>query len=57
MIAVGDGINDYPMFELAKLAVGVNVMNDNVVDINFKTIDDAMDYILLDTTLEIKTDK
>lgn len=46
MIAVGDGVNDYPMFEYAGLAVGVNVSEPSKVNVNFDTITDALEYIL-----------
>ena len=45
MIAVGDGINDYPMFEFAGTALGVNVKDDSKVDKNFPSILDALAYI------------
>ncbi len=45
MIAVGDGINDYPMFEYAGTALGINVADEDKVDKNFKTIKGALDYI------------
>lgn len=44
--AVGDGVNDYPMFEFANLAVGVRVSDPNVVTVNFDTIDEALDYLI-----------
>ena len=45
MIAVGDGINDYPMFEYAGLALGVNVKDEQKVDKNFKSIIEVLKYI------------
>lgn len=45
MIAVGDGINDYPMFEFAGIALGVNVKDVDKVEKNFATIDEALEYI------------
>jgi hypothetical protein len=45
-IAVGDGINDYPMFEYAGLSVGVNVKEENRVDHNFPNSTEALKYIL-----------
>ena len=46
VIAVGDGINDYPMFEYAGLALGINVVEEERVDKNFPTITEALKYIL-----------
>lgn len=45
MIAVGDGINDYPMFEFAGTALGVNVKEADKVDKNFASIIEALTYI------------
>ena len=45
MIAVGDGINDYPMFEFAGMAFGVNVRDEDKVDINFNSILDVLKHI------------
>lgn len=45
MAAMGDGVNDYPMFEVAGLSVGVNVKDASKVDINFSSIDEALEYI------------
>lgn len=45
MIAVGDGINDYPMFEYAGIALGVNVKETDRVDKNFTSIIEALEYI------------
>lgn len=46
MVAVGDGVNDYPMFEYAGLAAGVNVKEAEKVDKNFKNTTEALEYIL-----------
>ena len=46
VVAVGDGINDYPMFEYAGLALGINVAEEERVDKNFPTITEALKYIL-----------
>ena len=46
VIAVGDSANDYPMFDFAGESVGVNVKEENKVDINFHSPDDALSYIL-----------
>ena len=44
--AVGDGVNDYPMFEFAGLALGVNVADVQKVGRSFGSVDDAMTYLL-----------
>lgn len=44
-IAVGDGVNDYPMFEYAGHAVGVNVKETEKVDHNFNSATKALEYI------------
>ena len=46
LTAVGDGINDYPMFETAGEALGVNVADESKVDRNFKTIREVLLYLL-----------
>lgn len=46
-IAVGDGVNDYPMFEYAGHAVGVNVKDADKVDVNFAGIGEALKYLLV----------
>ena len=46
MIAVGDGINDYPMFEFAGTALGINVKDESKVDKNFSTIGEALEWII-----------
>lgn len=45
MIAVGDGINDYPMFEYAGMAFGINVQDEEKVDKNFISIIEALKHI------------
>ena len=45
-IAVGDGVNDYPMFEYAAHAVGVNVKDAEKVDVNFASVAEALRYLL-----------
>lgn len=45
-IAVGDGINDYPMFEFAMLSLGININDETKVNKNFKNIDDVLSYLL-----------
>ena len=45
LIAVGDGINDYPMFEYAGMAFGINVKDEEKVDKNFISIIEALKHI------------
>ncbi|MBQ7886699.1 MAG: HAD family phosphatase [Clostridia bacterium] len=45
-IAVGDGVNDYPMFEYAALSVGVNVKDADKVNVNFASAGEALSYLL-----------
>lgn len=45
-VAVGDGVNDYPMFEYAGLAVGVQVQEPWRVARNFESTGGALDYLL-----------
>ena len=44
--AVGDGVNDYPMFEYAGLSVGVNVKAPDRVHHNFASIGQALTFLL-----------
>lgn len=45
MIAVGDGVNDYPMFEYAGYSIGVNVKDADKVNKNFASSTEALKYI------------
>ena len=45
IIAVGDGENDYPMFEYAGMALGVNVKDETKVDKNFGGITEVLDVL------------
>ena len=45
IVAVGDGVNDYPMFEYAGMALGVNVKDAERVDKNFGGITEVLDYL------------
>lgn len=45
-IAVGDGVNDYPMFDYAALSLGVRVGDEQIVDHNFGSITDVLSYLL-----------
>lgn len=46
MVAIGDGVNDYPMFEYAGLSVGINVKEKEKVNRNFNTSTQALKYLL-----------
>lgn len=48
---VGDGVNDYPMFEHAGLALGIRIEEDERVDMNFTNVHEALKY-LIDRTEE-----
>ncbi len=45
IVAVGDSMNDYPMFAYAGLSLGVNVKDESQVNKNFKTITEVLDYL------------
>ena len=45
-IAVGDGINDYPMFEYAALSLGIHLEEPDRVKHNFPSIGDALTFLL-----------
>ena len=45
IIAVGDGVNDYPMFECSALPIGVHVKDLSKVKFNFDDVDTALEYI------------
>ena len=40
--AIGDGINDYPMFEYAGLSIGINVKDSEKVDKNYNTLTEVL---------------
>lgn len=46
MAAVGDGVNDCPMFARAGLAIGINYPDKTDVAVNFASIGAALDYLL-----------
>lgn len=46
VIAVGDGVNDYPMFECAGVSVGVDLASPGRADRNFKALSEALSFIL-----------
>lgn len=43
--AVGDGENDYPMFDWAGLALGIRVKDETQVDRNFDSIEEALAFL------------
>lgn len=45
MIVVGDGVNDYPMFEFASISLGIKVKEEDKVKKNFNSILEALTYI------------
>lgn len=45
IVAVGDGVNDYPMFEYAGLSLGVGVKEPGRVDCNFETTTQVLAYL------------
>ena len=45
-IAVGDGINDIPMFEFSDISLGINWTESRPVTLSFTSISDALDYLL-----------
>lgn len=46
IVAVGDGINDYPMFETAGYSIGIHLKDASRVDVNVPDIDAAMALLL-----------
>lgn len=46
VIAVGDGTNDYPMFDFADISIGINVADKSRVRYNFESINSALSFIL-----------
>lgn len=45
-IAVGDGVNDYPMFDFASISLGINLKDTSKVTKNFNSIDEALAYLM-----------
>ena len=52
MVAVGDGVNDYCMFEMAGFAVGVNVKETFRVNRNCNTTLEMLEYIFNMVTIQ-----
>ena len=47
---MGDGINDYPMFEYAALSLGIHLEEPDRVKHNFLSIGDALTFLLKTVT-------
>ena len=45
-IAIGDGVNDYPLFEYAGHSIGVCVSKPEKVDVNYNSITQALNHVL-----------
>lgn len=45
IIAVGDGVNDYSMFEIAEISCGINLPDPDKATHNFKNINSALAYV------------
>lgn len=56
-IAVGDGVNDYPMFTYAGQSLGIALQEPERVTHNFASIQDAMQYLLESCPVEQKTEE
>ena len=46
VLTVGDSRNDFSMFDISKISIGINLYQDYDVTYKFNHIDDALDYIL-----------
>ena len=46
VIAVGDGVNDYPMFECAGISVGIRLAHPDRADFNFSRLSDALSFLI-----------
>lgn len=46
VIAVGNGENDYPMFEYAGFAIGINIPDPLKTDVNFRNLSETLDFLL-----------
>lgn len=46
MVAVGDGINDYPMFDAAGFSIGIRLKNPEAVSLNVDSIGAAIEWLL-----------
>ena len=45
-LAIGDGNNDYSMFDVVGLSIGINLEDTEKADLNFYSIFEALDYLL-----------
>lgn len=45
VIAVGDGENDYPMFDYAGFSIGINVSDISKVNVNFRKLSEALVFL------------
>lgn len=45
-VVLGDGNNDYPMFKVAGLSIGIGLKERERATLNYDSIDDALDYLL-----------
>ena len=45
-VAVGDSLNDYPMFEFSKTSIGINLKDKSKALYNFNTINEALKFLL-----------
>jgi HAD superfamily hydrolase (TIGR01484 family) len=43
--SVGDSKNDYPMFEVTGLSIGIKLKDSSKADINVKSLSEALDYL------------
>ena len=57
IVAVGDGENDYPMFEFVGKALGVNVKDKSKVDKNFGSITEVLYYLDILSEKTIRPDE
>ena len=48
VVTVGDSRNDFSMFDIAKISIGINLYEDYGVDYKFNDIDDAINFIIND---------
>lgn len=46
VITVGDSTNDFSMFDISEISIGINIHHDYNVDYRFNDIDDALIFIL-----------
>lgn len=45
-VAIGDGVNDYPMFEYAGYSIGIRVKDQEKVDRNFNELSEVLEFLL-----------